>query len=153
MASVATGHRHFAVHEATIASEIIVNADSKLKMFMLQDSFWDQIQGVRNRELKTLWHSFVVGALNAFLFNFIPVLVSVLTFTTYVALGHPLTAAEAFTSLSLFTVRARLMRRLDLNYCNRLMCAGHCAHLLNIAEHGQNLSGASRARGGVKGGC
>ena len=73
--------------------------------FTLQDSFWDQIQGVRNQELSTLWKGFVVGAMNSFLFNFIPTLVSVLTFTTYVLLGHELTAAQAFTSLSLFTVR------------------------------------------------
>lgn len=73
----------------------------------MQPSFWDQIQGVRNTELKTLWHSFIVGAMNAFIFNTIPVLVSVLTFTAYILLGHPLTAAEAFTSLSLFTVGRR----------------------------------------------
>lgn len=59
---------------------------------------------MRNKELKTLWHSFIVGAMNSFLFNFIPTLVSVLTFATYVLLGHELTAAQAFTALSLFTV-------------------------------------------------
>ena len=71
----------------------------------MQESFWEQIQGVRNQELKILWKSFAVGAINSFLFNFIPVLVSVLTFTAYVLLGNPLSAAKAFTSLSLFTVR------------------------------------------------
>ena len=39
-----------------------------------------------------------------FILNAIPTLVSVLTFTAYILLGHKLTAAKAFTSLSLFTV-------------------------------------------------
>ena len=39
-----------------------------------------------------------------FLLNAIPTLVSVLTFTAYIVLGNELTAAKAFTSLSLFTV-------------------------------------------------
>ena len=70
----------------------------------VQDSFWDQIQTVRERELKILWNSFAVSAMFAFLFNFIPILVSVMTFLVYVLLGNPLTASQAFTSLSLFTV-------------------------------------------------
>ena len=67
---------------------------------------WDRIQGVRNEELSTLWRSFIVAALFGFTLNTIPVLVSVLTFGAYVLLGNTLTAAEAFTSLSLFTVCA-----------------------------------------------
>lgn len=66
---------------------------------------WDRIQNVRNAELKTLWRSFIIQALFGFTLNTIPVLVSVLTFGVYVLLGNKLTAAEAFTSLSLFTVR------------------------------------------------
>ena len=67
---------------------------------------WDRIQAVRNQELGTLWKSFIIQAFFGFTLNTIPVLVSVLTFGVYVLLGHRLTAAEAFTSLSLFTVRA-----------------------------------------------
>lgn len=66
---------------------------------------WDRIQAVRNQELGTLWRSAIVQALFGFTLNTIPVLVSVLTFGVYVLLGNKLTAAEAFTSLSLFTVR------------------------------------------------
>lgn len=65
---------------------------------------WDRIQGVRNQELSTLWRSFIIQALFGFTLNTIPVLVSVLTFGVYVLLGNKLTAAKAFTSLSLFTV-------------------------------------------------
>lgn len=69
---------------------------------------WDRIQGVRNQELSTLWRSFIIQALFGFTLNTIPVLVSVLTFGVYVLLGNKLTASEAFTSLSLFTVRPTL---------------------------------------------
>jgi len=70
----------------------------------VQWSMWDRIQGVRNDELSTLWRSFIIQALFGFTLNTIPVLVSVLTFGVYVLLGNKLTASEAFTSLSLFTV-------------------------------------------------
>ena len=69
---------------------------------------WDRIQGVRNQELSTLWRSFIIQALFGFTLNTIPVLVSVLTFGVYVLLGNKLTASEAFTSLSLFTVRPQI---------------------------------------------
>ena len=74
------------------------------RVMNLQDSFWDRIQGVRNQELGILWKSAIVASGYAFLLNTIPVIVSVVTFTTYVLLGNNLTAAKAFTSLSLFTV-------------------------------------------------
>jgi hypothetical protein len=70
---------------------------------------WDRIQNVRNEELSTLWRAFIIQALFGFTLNTIPVLVSVLTFGVYVLLGNKLTAAEAFTSLSLFTVRFRTL--------------------------------------------
>lgn len=70
----------------------------------VQDSFWDRIQKVRNQELHILWKSAIVSSMYAFLLNTIPVIVSVVTFTAYVLLGNNLTAAKAFTSLSLFTV-------------------------------------------------
>ena len=73
-------------------------------MLRVQWSMWDRIQDVREQELGTLWRSFIIQALFGFTLNTIPVLVSVLTFGVYVLLGNKLTAAEAFTSLSLFTV-------------------------------------------------
>lgn len=71
---------------------------------MLQNPFWDRIQKVRQTELDILWKSFRVATFNSFLLNAIPTFVSVATFTTYVLLGNKLTAAKAFTSLSLFSV-------------------------------------------------
>ena len=59
---------------------------------------------MRNVELATLWKSFRVATFNSFLLNAIPTIVSVVTFTVYVLLGNKLTAAKAFTSLSLFSV-------------------------------------------------
>ena len=90
----------------------------------LQDSFWDRIQGARNSELGVLWRTAIVASFNAFLLNAIPVIVSVATFTAYVLLGHNLTAAKAFTALSLFTVRC-------LRYCRHQSRVIHpvCTHL------------------------
>ena len=51
--------------------------------------------------------------------NTIPVFVSVLTFTVYVLLGNNLTAAKAFTALSLFTVNTLLLS-LSLNWVTQL---------------------------------
>ena len=61
---------------------------------------------MRQIELDILWKSFRVATFNSFLLNAIPTFVSVATFTTYVLLGNKLTAAKAFTSLSLFSVRS-----------------------------------------------
>jgi hypothetical protein len=87
-----------------------------------QWSMWDRIQSVRGEELHTLWRSFIVQALFGFTLNTIPVLVSVLTFGAYVLLGNRLTASKAFTSLSLFTVRAALSAGRP---CTRLMNVSH----------------------------
>ena len=83
-------------------------ADCYQKRLLVQNPFWDRIQTVRERELHTLWRSFLVAAINSFLLNAIPTFVSVTTFTVYVLLGNELTAAKAFTSLSLFSVRQSL---------------------------------------------
>ena len=76
----------------------------------VQWSFWDRIQNVRNKELNTLWKSFIIQIFNSFILNTIPVIVSVATFTAYVLLGNQLTAQKAFTSLTLFTVRGPFMQ-------------------------------------------
>lgn len=76
---------------------------------LLQNPFWDRIQKVRQTELDILWKSFRVATFNSFLLNAIPTFVSVATFTTYVLLGNKLTAAKAFTSLSLFSVSYSLV--------------------------------------------
>ena len=81
-----------------------VSTQLMLGALRVQWSMWDRIQDVREQELGTLWRSFIIQALFGFTLNTIPVLVSVLTFGVYVLLGNKLTAAEAFTSLSLFTV-------------------------------------------------
>ncbi|CAK0780401.1 hypothetical protein CVIRNUC_005040 [Coccomyxa viridis] len=82
----------------------LLNGIDVVKCNSWEWSMWDRIQDVREQELGTLWRSFIIQALFGFTLNTIPVLVSVLTFGVYVLLGNKLTAAEAFTSLSLFTV-------------------------------------------------
>lgn len=60
----------------------------------MQDSFWDRIQRVRNKELSILWRTFIIDSTNVFLLNAIPTVVSVSTFTAYILLGNILTAAK-----------------------------------------------------------
>ena len=60
----------------------------------MQDSFWDRIQRVRNKELSILWRTFIIDSTNIFLLNAIPTVVSVSTFTAYILLGNNLTAAK-----------------------------------------------------------
>jgi hypothetical protein len=63
-----------------------------------QDSFWDRIQRVRNKELSILWRTFIIDSTNVFLLNAIPTVVSVSTFTAYILLGNNLTAAKVRAS-------------------------------------------------------
>ncbi len=86
------------IHESLIVRETAHD------LLCMQTPFWERIQKVRNTELDTLWKSFRVQTFNSFLLNAIPTFVSVGTFTVYVLLGNKLTAAKAFTSLSLFSV-------------------------------------------------
>lgn len=58
----------------------------------------------RVQELAVLWRGFKLQAGNTLLLQTIPTLVTIATFTLYVLLGNDLTAAKAFTALSLFSV-------------------------------------------------
>ena len=63
-----------------------------------------RITDIRNSELSILWQSFKLSALNTLVLQTVPTLVTTATFSAYVLLGHNLTAAKAFTSLTLFSV-------------------------------------------------
>ncbi|KAL3160420.1 hypothetical protein ABBQ32_010743 [Trebouxia sp. C0010 RCD-2024] len=88
---------------AKLEGELLDGIDV-VKCMTWENPFWDRIQKVRQTELDILWKSFRVATFNSFLLNAIPTFVSVATFTTYVLLGNKLTAAKAFTSLSLFSI-------------------------------------------------
>merc|ERR1719394_985685 len=66
--------------------------------------FAQKIHQARSKELKFLKGRKYLDAICVYLWATTPVLISVLTFATYVLLGNTLTAAKVFTSVALFAM-------------------------------------------------
>ncbi|XP_052106560.1 ATP-binding cassette sub-family C member 10-like isoform X1 [Mytilus californianus] len=73
-----------------------------VKFYAWEDHFKTKIEELRHAELKSLKGRKYLDALCVYFWATTPVLISIITFTTYSLLGHELTAAKVFTSLSLF---------------------------------------------------
>ncbi|XP_033736231.1 multidrug resistance-associated protein 7-like isoform X2 [Pecten maximus] len=73
-----------------------------VKFYTWENHFHSEIQRLRNAELKSLKGRKYLDAMCVYFWATTPVLISILTFTTYSLMGNPLTAAKVFTSLSLF---------------------------------------------------
>uniref|UniRef100_A0A7N0T3S0 ABC-type xenobiotic transporter n=1 Tax=Kalanchoe fedtschenkoi TaxID=63787 RepID=A0A7N0T3S0_KALFE len=86
-----------------LMNEVLAAMDT-VKCYAWETSFQSKIQSVRNEELSWFRKSSMLGALNSFILNTIPVLVTVVSFGVFTLLGGDLTPARAFTSLSLFSV-------------------------------------------------
>ncbi|KAL8033740.1 hypothetical protein ABFX02_13G178200 [Erythranthe guttata] len=86
-----------------LMNEILASMDT-VKCYAWEDSFQTKVQGVRNDELSWYRKAQLLGALNTFMLNSIPVVVIVISFGVFTLLGGDLTPAKAFTSLSLFAV-------------------------------------------------
>ncbi|GJV24846.1 ABC transporter C family member 2 isoform X1 [Tanacetum coccineum] len=86
-----------------LMNEILAAMDT-VKCYAWENSFQDKVQGVRNEELSWFRKVQMLGALNTFILNSIPVVVIVVSFGLFTLLGGELTPARAFTSLSLFAV-------------------------------------------------
>ncbi|KVI00797.1 AAA+ ATPase domain-containing protein [Cynara cardunculus var. scolymus] len=86
-----------------LMSEILAAIET-VKCYAWEQSFQSKVQNIRKDELLWLWKSQLLGALNNFILNSLPVLVAVISFAFFTMLGGDLTPARAFTSLSLFTV-------------------------------------------------
>ncbi|XLR43835.1 hypothetical protein S83_028495 [Arachis hypogaea] len=69
-----------------------------------ESSFQSKVQNVREDELSWFRKASLLGALNGFILNNVPVFVTVISFGMFTLLGGNLTPARAFTSLSLFAV-------------------------------------------------
>ena len=65
-----------------------------IKFYAWEKHFSSKIFGLRQSELKSLRGRKYLDALCVYFWATTPVLISILTFTTYVALGHHLTAAK-----------------------------------------------------------
>ncbi|KAM7524856.1 hypothetical protein LguiA_014758 [Lonicera macranthoides] len=86
-----------------LMNEILAAMDT-VKCYAWESSFQSKVQGVRSEELIWFRSAQLLGALNSFILNSIPVVVIVISFGVFTLLGGDLTPARAFTSLSLFSV-------------------------------------------------
>ncbi|KAL8468610.1 hypothetical protein ACS0TY_031707 [Phlomoides rotata] len=86
-----------------LMNEILAAMDT-VKCYAWENSFQEKVQSVRTDELSWYRKAQLLGALNSFILNSIPVVVIVISFGLFTLLGGDLTPARAFTSLSLFAV-------------------------------------------------
>ncbi|KAL8248288.1 hypothetical protein R6Q59_005156 [Mikania micrantha] len=86
-----------------LMNEILAAMDT-VKCYAWENSFQEKVQSVRTEELSWFRKVQMLGALNTFILNSIPVVVIVVSFGLFTLLGGDLTPARAFTSLSLFAV-------------------------------------------------
>ncbi|KAJ3693574.1 hypothetical protein LUZ60_009054 [Juncus effusus] len=86
-----------------LMNEVLAAMDT-VKCYAWEQSFQSKVQGIRDDELSWFRKAQLLAALNSFILNSIPVLVTVVSFGVYSLLGGDLTPAKAFTSLSLFAV-------------------------------------------------
>ncbi|XP_052824006.1 ATP-binding cassette sub-family C member 10 isoform X2 [Octopus bimaculoides] len=75
-----------------------------VKFYAWEKYFFEKINSLRQDELNSLKARKYLDACCAFFWATTPVMISVLTFVTYILLGKELTAAKVFTSLSLFVM-------------------------------------------------
>ncbi|CAI9089677.1 OLC1v1024296C2 [Oldenlandia corymbosa var. corymbosa] len=86
-----------------LMNEVLAAMDT-VKCYAWEESFQSKVQNVRNDELSWFRSAQLLGAMNSFILNSIPVVVIVTSFGMFTLLGGDLTPARAFTSLSLFAV-------------------------------------------------
>ncbi|PNH04669.1 ABC transporter C family member 1 [Tetrabaena socialis] len=87
-----------------------LEAEMMAGMEVVKCSAWEEplqerIEAARRRELAMLWRVSVMSSIVTFLLLGVPVIIPVITFGVFLAGGHTLDAAKAFTCLVLFNVR------------------------------------------------
>ncbi|CAI5503205.1 unnamed protein product, partial [Closterium sp. Naga37s-1] len=86
-----------------LMSEVLAAMDV-VKSYTWEESFQSKVARVRSDEMGQISKAQYIMAINFLLMSVVPVLVTVVSFGCYSLLGHQLTAAKAFTSISLFAV-------------------------------------------------
>ncbi|KAG9439107.1 hypothetical protein H6P81_019272 [Aristolochia fimbriata] len=86
-----------------LMNEVLAAMDT-VKCYAWERSFQSKVQAIRNDELSWFRKAQLLGSMNMFIINSIPVVVTVVSFGMYTLFGGDLTPAKAFTSLSLFAV-------------------------------------------------
>lgn len=86
-----------------------------VKFYTWEDHFTERINSIRHSELESLKGRKYLDALCVYFWATTPVLISILTFATYVLLGNKLTAAKVFNTfdfiLSYFYITVILRMR------------------------------------------
>ncbi|XP_072293747.1 ATP-binding cassette sub-family C member 2 [Eucyclogobius newberryi] len=84
----------------------IISGVKILKLFAWEPSFQNQVEEIREQELKVLKKFAYLSSVSTFIMSCAPALVSLATFATFVGVSsdNVLTAAKAFTSISLFNI-------------------------------------------------
>lgn len=75
-----------------------------IKFQAWEGEFEKRINEIRDRELVIFRKYCIMQSLSGAVFTAVPLLVSIVTFTTYIATGHVLDVATALTSLALFEI-------------------------------------------------
>ncbi|KAG5234890.1 ABC transporter family member [Salix suchowensis] len=94
---------HRTDRRVSLMNEILAAMDT-VKCYAWEKIFQFRVQSVRNDELSLFRSAQLLFAFNSFIVNIIPVVVTLVSFSTFTLLGGDLTPAKAFTSLSLFQV-------------------------------------------------
>ncbi|XP_053475532.1 canalicular multispecific organic anion transporter 1 [Ictalurus furcatus] len=84
----------------------ILNGIKILKLYAWELSFQDQVQDIREKELKVMRKFAYLSSVSTFIFACAPALVSLATFAVFVSVSpdNILDAQKAFTSISLFNI-------------------------------------------------
>ncbi|XP_064623538.1 ATP-binding cassette sub-family C member 10-like [Lineus longissimus] len=82
----------------------VLNGIRVIKFYALEETFMERINRIRIAELSSLRGRKYLDALCVYFWATTPVLISILSFTTYALMGNTLTAAKVFTSLALFNI-------------------------------------------------
>jgi len=110
-------NRWIAIKIGSLSTTMMEHKDARVKLIsemlsgmrVLKLQAWEgvfntKVDNIREKELTSLRGRKYLDALCVYFWATTPVLISILTFTTYALLGHRLTAAKVFTSLALFNM-------------------------------------------------
>ncbi|XP_053548507.1 ATP-binding cassette sub-family C member 2 [Bombina bombina] len=102
-----------------------------LKLYAWEPSFENQVQEIRERELKDLLHFSYLHSVSLFIFTCAPFLVSVASFAVFVVVDQKnvLSAEKAFTSISLFNVLRFPLAMLPMLISNMVQTSVSCGRL------------------------
>lgn len=101
----------------------LFNAIRYIKYLACEDLFLTKVLQIRDKELGLLFRQGMMWSLSLFAYFLVPVAVSILTFSSYVFIQKgTLTAAAAFTTLSVLNLMRANLDELSDNITDMLQC-------------------------------